>query len=69
MSSSFPPGWEKSTMLSEDSPHKASQSGYGGGRKIITSASHRDQGGRGGVGFYDGSAVKDGNSIKTPTPS
>ena len=54
------------TLSSEGSPHKASQSDHGGGRRIITSASHRDQGGGDGIGLCDELTVKDGSSIKAP---
>ena len=49
-------------ILSNDgSPHKVSQSGHGGDRKINTSASHRDHDGGGGAALRDGSAVKNGS--------
>ena len=52
-------------MSSEGSPHEASQSSQGGGCGSSTGTSRRDHGSGGGAGAIDGSAVKDGNSIKT----
>ena len=51
-------------MPSQSSPHEVSQSGQGGGRGSNTGTSRRDHGSGGGVGLPDGSAVKDGSSIK-----
>jgi len=52
MSLSFPPRCERHNQ-SEDTPHEASQSVHGGGRRSSTNVSHRDQGGGGGAGFRD----------------
>ena len=57
------PEWEKLDLPSEGFPHKASQSGQGGGRGSNTGTLRRDQGGGGGDGLRDGSAVEAGSSI------
>jgi len=53
-------------MSREGSPYEASQSGHGSGQRINTSASHRNQGGRGGADLCNGSTIKNGSSIKAP---
>ena len=53
-------------MSSEGSPHEASQSGQGGGRDSNTIISHRNHGDGGEASLSEGSAVKDGTSIKAP---
>jgi len=64
MPSSFLPGGSNSTLSSAGSPHKAPQSSQSDGRVSITGTSHRDHHGGGGGGLCDGSAVKEGSSIK-----
>jgi len=46
------------------SPHEASQSGYGGGRRTVGRASSSNHGGGGGSGLHDGSTAVDNRSEK-----
>ena len=60
----FPRDEKNSTLSSVGSPHKASQSGHGGGQRTISHASSPNQGGRCGSDLCDGSAAVDGRSEK-----
>ena len=53
------------TLSSVGSPHKASQSGYGGGQGIAGRASSLNQGGAGETSLRDGSAAIDNRFEKT----